>query len=252
METKMNTRRAAGIRIKLGLLGFDHCFVVDYVSKSGGLMLLWKNSISVVIQNYSRRHINAVVQDSLLDPAWKFTGFYGHPDVARRGELWALLRYLARLHPDHWLCLGDFNEIITASEKSSKSIRPTSQMQAFQNDLSDCKLTKLGFTGPKFTWWNGRHGREHTMERLDRAEANREWCALYNITEVEVLPRTTSDHHPIQVSFSNSQNTRWPKTSGFLFEAEWTKNKEHGAVIKQVWHPKKRWERPWQTIQSNL
>jgi hypothetical protein len=66
METKMNTRRAARIRIKLG---FDHCFVVDCVGKSGGLMLLWKNSISVVIQNYSRHHINAVVQDSPSDPA---------------------------------------------------------------------------------------------------------------------------------------------------------------------------------------
>jgi hypothetical protein len=125
-------------------------------------------------------------------------------------------------------------------------------MQAFQNALSDCKLADLGFIGPKFTWWNGRHGTEHTMERLDRAEANREWCALYNISEVEVLPRTTSDHHPIQVTFSNSHTTRWPKTSCFRFEAEWTKNKEHGAVIKQVWRPKKRWEHPWQTIQSNL
>lgn len=81
---------------------------------------------------------------------------------------------------------------------------------------------------------------------------NREWCALFNVMEVEVLPRTSSDHHPIQVSLSNSQNKRWPKTRGFQFEAEWTKNKEHGAMIKQVWRPKKRLERPWQTIQSNL
>jgi hypothetical protein len=117
METKMTQRKAKVVQIKLG---FENYFSVDCIGKSGGLMLLWKNSIMVEIQNFSRRQINAVVQCSSDAPSWKLTGFYGHPDVAKRGESWELLHFLAKLPLEPWLCLGNFNEITTASEKSSK------------------------------------------------------------------------------------------------------------------------------------
>jgi hypothetical protein len=48
--------------------------------------------------------------------------------------------------------------------------------------LEDCHLSDLGFRGPLFTWSNGR-----TMERLDRAVANSDWCLLFNVVEVSVL-----------------------------------------------------------------
>jgi exonuclease III len=153
METKMTQRKAEVVRIKLG---FDNCFTVDCIGKSGGLMMLWRNTILVEIQNFSRQHINAVVQCNSDAPRWKITGFYWHPDVAKRGESWELLRYLARLSPEPWLCLGDFNEITTASEKSSRSARPCSQMRAFQQALADCRLMDMDYAGPKFTRCNGR------------------------------------------------------------------------------------------------
>jgi hypothetical protein len=81
METKMTQRKEEVVRIKLG---FENCFAVDYIGKGGGLMLLWRNSIMVEIQNFSRRHINAVVQCSSEALSWKLTGFYGHPDVTKR------------------------------------------------------------------------------------------------------------------------------------------------------------------------
>ena len=63
------------VRIKLGFVG---AFAVDPVGRSGGLVLFWKDEKEVEIQNYSRRHINAVVREEGL-PLWKLTGFYGHP-----------------------------------------------------------------------------------------------------------------------------------------------------------------------------
>jgi hypothetical protein len=111
METKMIQKQATTIRIKLC---FDQCFVVDCHGKSGGLMLLWKDSSPVEIQNFSRRHINAVVRCKLDAPLWMLTGFYRHPEAAKRGEPWALLRHLSKLNSAPWLCLGDFNEITSA------------------------------------------------------------------------------------------------------------------------------------------
>jgi hypothetical protein len=42
-------------------------FVVDCRGKSGGLILLWKSSAVVEIQNFSNNHINAVIKDSPLE-----------------------------------------------------------------------------------------------------------------------------------------------------------------------------------------
>jgi len=85
------------IRIKLG---FDNLFVVDCVGRSGGLALFWKSDTPVQIQNYSRRHINVVINSGSVGKEWKFTGFYGHPDVIHRPASWALLRHLSEFAPE--------------------------------------------------------------------------------------------------------------------------------------------------------
>jgi len=41
--------------------------------------------------------------------------------------------------------------------------------------LEDCNLSDLGFSGPKYTWCNGKYGDDFSRERLDRAVANVEW-----------------------------------------------------------------------------
>jgi endonuclease/exonuclease/phosphatase family metal-dependent hydrolase len=56
------------------------------VRRSGGLVLLWKKEVQGTIQNYSRRHINAIIKLDRDGVELKFTGFYGHPEVARRKE----------------------------------------------------------------------------------------------------------------------------------------------------------------------
>jgi hypothetical protein len=144
------------------------------------------------------------------------------------------------------------NEITSAVEKHSTTTRPPNQMRAFKAALEDGGLSDLGFSGPKFTWCNGRSGEEYTRERLDRALANQVWTALYNVVEVNVLPRYSSDHHPLLVDFSHTQDVRWEKSTMFKYEASWAKQKGHQEVIKKVWRVKQRHINPWENIQSNL
>jgi hypothetical protein len=110
----VKTARMESLKFKLG---YDCVFVVDCVGRSGGLALFWKEDFQVTIQNYSLRHINRVIFSEVFDCSWKFTGFYGHPEVHKRKESWNLLRHLAKLSPLSWLCMGDFNEIIDDAEK---------------------------------------------------------------------------------------------------------------------------------------
>ena len=91
METKMHHNRLEFLK---GKVGMEHMFVVDSVGWSGGLVLLWKDGLSVTIQNYIRCHINVLMKTADGGEEWKLTCFYGHPEVAKRKEAWSLLLYL--------------------------------------------------------------------------------------------------------------------------------------------------------------
>jgi hypothetical protein len=152
METKMINKNCDFLRIKLG---FDFMFGVDCVGCSGGLLLFWKADFQVDVQNYSRRHISAVVSGTGWGPAWKLTCFYGYPETAKKKESWALLRHVSHFQPSPWLCVRDFNEVVQMSEIQGTNYRPRWQMEDFQRGLEDSGLHDLGFQGPKFTWSNG-------------------------------------------------------------------------------------------------
>jgi hypothetical protein len=163
METKMCNKNLDFLRIKMK---FDYIFAVDSVGRSGGLILMWRDDMKVVIQNYSRRHINVTVSMGRDGKEWKFSGVYGHPEVAKRKESWALMQQLATFSPKPWLCIGDFNEIINLSEKWGAVTRADRQMEAFRRTLEDCQLCDLGFKGPN------TRGIMGVLEKISR---NRGW-----------------------------------------------------------------------------
>jgi hypothetical protein len=76
METKL---RRDKISFLGGNLGFDYVFMVDCVGRTGGLSLFWRVEVTLEIQNYSNRHINAVVKEPHGGFLWKFIGFYRNP-----------------------------------------------------------------------------------------------------------------------------------------------------------------------------
>ncbi|XP_059436514.1 uncharacterized protein LOC132169501 [Corylus avellana] len=249
METKLQAKSLEFIRIKAG---FNNSFGVDSVGKSGGLALLWKNDVSIEIQNYSRWHINAVFNSVSGTQAWKFTGFYGNPNASKRQESWSLLNYLQSFAPTPWLCAGDFNEILEDSEKWGGRRKALRQMQDFQQVVEQCNLQDLGFSGPKFTWHNGREAEDFTQERLDRAFGNMEWCDFFNNVQVKVLVARSSDHAPLLIECSTGRRTGRKKQFCFRYEARWSRKVEPKEIIKRVWRQKERKGDAWQGIKSNL
>jgi hypothetical protein len=145
---------------------------------------MWNDDIRVTMQNYNRRHIHAIISMGRERAEWKFSSFYGHPEAAKRKELWALLRHLVRLHPTPWLCMGDFNEIVNHSEMWGAAMRARKQKFEFQKALEDCHLCDLGFKRPKYTWNSKKEGTAFTKERLDRAIATSEWCSMFSTMDV--------------------------------------------------------------------
>jgi hypothetical protein len=73
-------------------------------------------------------------------------------------------RSLLRSYRSFHLLLNQIQEVY----RSFHLLRGESQMDGFRNGLEVCRLSDLGFMGPKFTWNNGRSDDLFTMERLDR------------------------------------------------------------------------------------
>jgi hypothetical protein len=91
-------------------------------------VLVWSEDVNVEIKNFSRHHMTATVQMKANGSTWKFTGFYGHPNVGKRHEAWNLLWYLRDSAPKSWLWVGDFNEINEDAEKFGGALKPRRQM----------------------------------------------------------------------------------------------------------------------------
>ena len=59
-------------------LGYEGLFVVDRVSRSGGLALFWKSHFKVKLLKYGRTFIDVEVSNLEMG-VWRVMGFYGYP-----------------------------------------------------------------------------------------------------------------------------------------------------------------------------
>ena len=114
METKAKNRRMERIK---NIIGLANGLFVPCVGRKGGLAMLWARDIDLEIKRYSLNHIDAIINNTENNYKWRLTGFYGHPETHRRYESWHLLAFLNNQLHLPWLCLGDFNEILSNFEK---------------------------------------------------------------------------------------------------------------------------------------
>ena len=68
------------------------------------------------VQTYTRNHIDALIFKG-SNPTWRLTRFYGWLEEQRKHESWQLLKHLHTRISAPWLCVGDYNEILSSDEK---------------------------------------------------------------------------------------------------------------------------------------
>ena len=107
METKANVKRMEKVKYKLG---FSNGIFVLSKGRSGDLAFLWFKEVNF--------HMDAIISEQQNNNTWRFTRFYGHPETHLRRESWNLLSYLSNQFSLPWFCCGDFNEILSLTEKS--------------------------------------------------------------------------------------------------------------------------------------
>ena len=151
METLVHEMKIEELRIKLG---FSGKFAVNIIGHSGGLAMLWDSSLSCSISGFSNNHIDLIITESTGD--CRLTGYYGFPECHRRRASWTLLRALAIRSSLLWVFIGDFNDLLSPSDKKGGVAHPNWLFHGFHGALTDCSLNELFLHGYGFTWERSR------------------------------------------------------------------------------------------------
>ncbi|KAL8523958.1 hypothetical protein ACS0TY_013788 [Phlomoides rotata] len=93
--------------------------------------------------------------------------------------------------------MGDFNVVFGAHEHSRGARNPSRPSHEFRAFLDDAHLHNIDTAGPQFTWVTHHSNHGYMAARLDRVLVNDEFLDLWHTTSAIVLPRVSSDHHPI-------------------------------------------------------
>jgi exonuclease III len=234
-ETKLHEREMERFR---WLLELPHMCVKNPEGRSRGVAMFWKRSVDVILRSFGRRHIDVDItrEDGTV---WRMTGVYGESQGDRKHETWRMMRALKQQHQDGrpWLCLGDFNEILSNSEKQGGVPQPLVCMDNFKDALHACDLVDIGFEGDPFTWRNNsKVAKTYICERLDRATANTEWCTLFPSFRVVNGEHFHSDHRPVIVYLEDDGMRQRPNKKGpFRFEARWLQEEGCDGIVEKAW-----------------
>lgn len=74
-----------------------------------------------------------------------------------------------------WVCVGDFNDIVSHNEKQGGRFSMGSFSTSLLHFMDNMGFVDLRFLGRTFTWCNGKFGLASVWERLDRSIANVNW-----------------------------------------------------------------------------
>jgi hypothetical protein len=213
-------------------LNYNSCLSIDVEGRSGGLSVLWKDTIKCKVMNYSRNFINLVVEEK-EEGEWRLTCYYGYPERGRRSQAWNLLRELRDMSDLPWCVIGDFNDLLSQEDKRGNHPHPNWLCNGFRTAVSDCDLTDIHLEGYPFTWIKSRGRTNVIEERLDRAMATSSWLLMYPEVKLQNLLASHSDHSPILLQSSPLNRTQ--ATYNFRFENMWLKEEDIDDVVEEGW-----------------
>ena len=192
----------------------------------------------MIIMSWNCRGLGNSIDVHISSPSqilWRLTVVYGHPEERLKCETWHLIRHLQGRTSLPWVCLSDFNEILSFDERNCRIPKLLRPMQDFQTILLHRGLIDLGFQGYRYTWRNGRHGNDFVEQRLDRVCASEDWQEFY--PQVKVLHTTAAyfDHDPILLTTEPTSLRHHRKTKLHHFEEKWVAHPKCEERIRTSW-----------------
>ncbi|XP_015384889.1 uncharacterized protein LOC107176616 [Citrus sinensis] len=225
METLCSREKLESLKLNLG---YVNLFTVNKVGRSGGLALNLKLAYKVQLLNFGRTFIDVQVENAEVGK-WRYTGFYGFPEMSRRRDSWELLRSLSSVSSLPWIYIGDFNDLLHISEKWGRCEHPNWKLNGFRAAVSDFGLVDLSIDDYQYTWESFRGTIDWVEECLDRALAFSALISLFPRARLLSLEAMCSDHLPIFLD--PFPQTHYPRIKRFRFENVWLREQDCVEVI---------------------
>lgn len=162
-ETMVTSNKITDICRKID---FASSFSVNAHGHGGRLALFWKNEGGVQKNDSCYNYIDFEVCNEQVG-RWRYTGVYGYPERRKRAEAWNMIRMLSQKSALPWCIIGDFNDLMSISEKRGGRRPLNYLLQGFSDTVAECGLLDLGYEGECFTWEKGRGSPMWIQERLD-------------------------------------------------------------------------------------
>lgn len=217
----------------IGRTIFTHYVAAEANGFAGDIWILWNCAkVELEVASLDAQIINAFVKYG-RNQFCLLSAVYASPKPVFHQVLWEYLVTLGRLISIPWLLLGDFNQVLFATEKHGGCPVTYRHTRHFATFISDCALVDLGFSGPPFTWTNMRQGRANIKERLDRGLGNQAWIERHPHCLIRHLPRSRSDHLPILLCSSSRPQPRVP--SSFRVLLPWLDHPSFSELVEDCW-----------------
>ncbi|XP_059315426.1 uncharacterized protein LOC132066044 [Lycium ferocissimum] len=207
-------------------LGYQNC----KVNCSGKIWIFWTDEWLGVVISESEQQVTLQLTHSSLNQSVLVSVVYAKCARDEREELWEAMVELANQHDLPWIIGGDFNVIVSDEEKQGGLPVSSNETLDFSTCIQSCGLIDVGFTGSKFTWWNGRTEEECIFKRLDRILVNQQVLDIMPSTAVTHLIRHGSDHAPLHLECNSNAHHI---VKSFKFLNFWTNHHTFMEVVKE-------------------
>ncbi|XP_009145336.1 uncharacterized protein LOC103869048 [Brassica rapa] len=205
--------------------------VSNYSEVAGGrIWVVWKQSLSVVVFKKSEQMIVCGVFDPDTQTYITVGFVYAYNTEGQRRQLWEEIVNISDHHlvkDKPFLILGDFNQILTASEHFSilPYDLPLRGMEEFRDCLFQCELEDVELRGVFYTWTNNRP-EDPIIRKLDRAMGNEAWREVFSDVVAQFEAQGESDHAPCVVDLRADPEVRKVSFKYFSFLASHPKFQE--------------------------
>lgn len=132
-------------------LGFNEFEVREANGFSGGIWMLWNNTkVQITVVDTSFQSISVKVCCTGVQD-WLLSGIYASPCNVSRSGLWSYLDNVAARFCLPWMLVGDFNELLSFSDKIGGA---RCRFGGMQDWVSRNGLIDMGYQGAAYTWTN--------------------------------------------------------------------------------------------------
>jgi exonuclease III len=207
---------------------------LDSVGAAGGLALMWNPQTVTLLYPFSTRHtLTAYFKSLVSSEEGAITNVYGPNSIHEKENFLQSLQHIqASICTQHWIVGGDFNMILTLEEKSGGLKRLEPDSGRFKALIEQLNLVDMETRNGIFTWSNRRTGNQHVACRLDRFLVTEALLESDQAMEVNIMPKSGSDHWPIEFCLNSGLS---PRPKPFRFEKFWLTHPNFQQLAQSWW-----------------